>query len=101
MKQLFIAWQDPSSRKWIPVGKLSKVRSGYTFEYTRGAKESDRFVPFGRMKELHDTYYSEKIFPLFANRILAKSRPEYGDYLRWLGFEGQEVTDLELLARSG
>ncbi len=101
MKELFIAWQDPATRQWVPVGKLSQSDSGYLFHYTRGAKAFPNFVPFGRMTDLNVRYVSDRMFPLFANRILAKSRPEYLDYLRWLGFKGREVSDLELLARSG
>jgi hypothetical protein len=41
------------------------------------------------------------LFPLFANRILSKSRPEYKDYISWLGLSDEEYSDLEVLARSG
>ncbi len=101
MKDLFIAWQDPDTRSWMPVGRLHQEGSTYHFSYTYGANASPNFTPFGRMTELNAVYVSEEMFPLFANRILAKKRPEYGSYLRWLGFEGEDVSDLELLGRSG
>jgi hypothetical protein len=53
------------------------------------------------MTDLDTVYLSSELFPLFANRILPKTRPEYRDYLRWLGFEDEAVHELELLARSG
>lgn len=101
MKVLFIAWQDPETRRWIPVGRLTHGNGSFRFEYTRGAKESPNFEPFGWMRNLNFAYESEKLFPLFANRILPKSRPEYGDYLRWLGLNESESNELEVLGRSG
>jgi hypothetical protein len=101
MKTLFVAWQDPMSREWIPVGRLTHERGYYRFQYTRGSKQSKNFEPFGWMRDLTKEYISEDLFPLFSNRILPKSRPEYRDYLRWLGLNELEYDDLEVLARSG
>jgi hypothetical protein len=101
MKTLFVAWQEPVSREWIPVARLTHERGYYRFQYTRGAKKSKNFEPFGWMRDLGMEYISEDLFPLFANRILPKSRPEYRDYLRWLGLNEQEYSDLAVLARSG
>ncbi len=100
-KALFVAWQDPESRRWIPVGRLTFENGTYRFTYTRGAKEAKSFVPFGRMTDFNSAYVSNELFPLFANRILPKSRPEYGDYLRWLGLTEARAQELEVLARSG
>src|ERR1035437_8026293 len=33
--------------------------------------------------------------------MVPKSRPEYRDYLQWLGLDESETDDLEVLARSG
>jgi hypothetical protein len=104
MTTLFVAWQDPSSRSWIPVGRLTYQNGRYAFAYTRGAqdaKTSKNFRPFGRMTDLGVVYVSKELFPLFANRVLNESRPEYPDYLRWLGLPHQESNELEVLARSG
>lgn len=101
MKALFLAWQDPTSRRWLPVGRLTHENGVYRFVYTRGAKATTNFTPFGQMLELDSAYISEALFPLFANRVLPKSRPEYQDYLRWLGLEQRQHDELDLLARSG
>lgn len=101
MKALFVAWQDPNSRRWLPVGRLTHEGGVYRFVYTRGAKESTNFTPFGRMVDLDAAYVSEVLFPLFANRVLPKSRPEYQDYLRWMGLSEKEHDDLDVLARTG
>ncbi len=101
MKALFVAYQDTESRAWTPVARLTHDGQMYHFAYTRGAKNISGFVPFGRMNELDAEYVSEQIFPLFANRLLPKSRPEYKDYLNWLGLADVRHDALEELARTG
>lgn len=101
MKALFVAYQDTASRLWAPVGRLTREDGRYHFAYTRGAKDLPNFVPFGRMNDLGTEYVSEKLFPLFANRVLPKSRPEYADYLEWLGLSQASHDALEELARTG
>jgi len=102
MKELFLAWREPEKREWIVVGKLWQKDEKYYFGYTKGvykAKESGNFNEFGLMQELDKIYVSDEIFPIFKNRILNKSRPEYSDYIKWLGFE-KEISPLEELART-
>lgn len=101
MKSLFVAWQDPQSRQWAPVGRLSRDDGQYRFVYTRGAKELPNFTPFGLMTDLQVEYVSDELFPLFANRILAKSRPEYEQYMGWLGMARNKYDALDELARTG
>jgi hypothetical protein len=102
MTTLFLAWQDPQTRAWHTVGKLTKEQEMYCFVYTQGALNSPRFGYLGRMFDKFKCYYSHELFPLFANRILNKSRTEYPDYLRWLGLDSEiKPEDMQLLARSG
>jgi hypothetical protein len=101
MNKVFLAWQDPESRRWLPVGQLSRDGSAFRFVYTKGAEASEHFIPFGRMKDLHAAYIAKELFPLFANRLLPRSRPEYRDFLTWLGLDAGEHDALELLGRSG
>jgi hypothetical protein len=98
MKTLYLAWQDPEDRRWLPVGRLSYDGSVYRFVYTRGAKQSSRFVPFGTMRDLHVTYESPELFPLFSNRLMSKTRPEYQDFLHWLNLPDSAAEPLVLLA---
>ncbi len=100
MKALYIAWQDPETRRWHTVGRLSRENGHYQFVYTRGALESPRFDSLGRMRDKQKVYRSDTLFPLFANRLLASSRPEYPDYLNWMGVD-ETANEMQLLARSG
>lgn len=98
---LFLTWQDPDTRSWYPVGRLTREDGEYIFVYTKGALELPRFIPFGSMNQIDVKFVSPILFPLFSNRLLNKSRPEYTDYLSWLGFQQQSANLLELLARTG
>ncbi len=100
MKVLYVAWQDPESRNWVPVGKLTFQTGIYRFVYTKGATLSTNFNPFGSMRDLYEVYKSRDLFPLFANRLISKKRPEYQDFLRWLDLREEEADPLVLLART-
>jgi hypothetical protein len=96
MKQLYLAWQDPQSRSWHPVGLLTMDESGtYRFVYTKGAEKIPNFC-LGRMKALDAVYESTELFPLFSNRLLSNSRPEFKKYLVWLNIRNDDP--LKMLA---
>ncbi|WP_295392108.1 HIRAN domain-containing protein [uncultured Thiodictyon sp.] len=101
MKALFVAVQDHDSRCWAPVARLTRENGSYRFVYTEGARDLPGFTPFGRMTNLESQYISNELFPLFANRVLPKSRPEYRDYLNWLGLSAADHDALDELARTG
>jgi len=100
MKSIYVAWQDPESRQWSPVGLLTKDDYGFKFAYTHGAKLSSNFIPFGRMHDLNVVYKSKELFPLFKNRILSRSRPEYEAYLHWLGMNREQYDVMDELSRT-
>jgi len=103
MKELFLAWREPVKREWIVVGKLWQKENKYYFGYTKGvkkAKESGNFNEFGVMQDIDKIYVSNELFPIFKNRILNRSRPEYSQYIKWLGFENKEVSPLDELSRT-
>ncbi|MGN2246942.1 HIRAN domain-containing protein [Frateuria sp. GZRR35] len=101
MKALFVASQNPDTRAWTPVGKLTRTSDGYRFAYTKGILDFPNFTPFGRMSDVTVPYLSKELFPLFANRILAKNRPEHSEYLGWLGLSATKHDELEELSRTG
>lgn len=92
---LFVAWRagGPNAGRWGPVGRLERQAGGYRFVYTRGAQRLERFAPFPEMPDLNAAYESDELFPLFANRLLAPSRPEYEAYLTWGGFDPDHPPD--------
>jgi hypothetical protein len=101
MRALFLALQEKSTHRWSPVARVTKDGALYKLAYTRGAMDVPDFKGFGRMNDLDKEYVSEQLFPLLQNRVLPRSRPEYGEYLEWLGLTLSEHDALEELSRTG
>ncbi|WP_075632798.1 HIRAN domain-containing protein [Rhizobium rhizosphaerae] len=100
MRSFFLNWQDPETRRWLPVAKLINQSGYYIFGYTRGSQVSGNFLPFGRMNDVSSLYISNDLFPIFANRVMNEKRPEYARYVRWSGLD-RESDPLGLMARIG
>lgn len=101
---LFIAWRsgDSSSGCWGPVGRLEHGPGGYRFGYTRGARSLRGFQAFPGMPDLGAIYESEDLLPVFSNRLLDPSRPEYQAFLTWGGFDPNNPPDpIALLGVTG
>ncbi|MBD2773124.1 HIRAN domain-containing protein [Iningainema tapete] len=104
MKTLFLAWQDPNSRCWFPVGRLTFDGKKYQFVYTHGAVEARDKCGFPLVysfPELHKVYTSDELFPLFSNRVMRRSRPDYRNYLELLNISMHEDDPIAILSRSG
>jgi hypothetical protein len=88
MNALFVAWHTKEPPPvWGPVGRLEYENGLYRFRYTSGAKTLAGFRAFNGMEDLNQVYESTDLFPLFANRLLPASRPEFKSYLTWSGFD--------------
>ena len=98
---LFVAWRsgEADEGRWGPVGRLEHTDGVYRFMYTQGARTLPGFVGFAGMDDLDQVYESESLFPLFSNRLLGRSRPEYEAFLRWGGFaSGANPDPIAILA---
>src|ERR1051326_7716674 len=84
---------DPGQGGWSPIGRLDFDRGTYRFVYTQGARTAPGFTPFSGMENLEEVYESHELFPVFANRLLSESRPEYEAYLQWSGFDPANPPD--------
>jgi hypothetical protein len=101
---LFLAWQDIHSRSWFTIGRLIYDGQQYRFVYTQGAKEAQNicdFQPLYSFPDLEQAYTSIYLFPVFSNRLMSRSRPDYTNFLQWLNIPEQEDDPLAILARSG
>ncbi|HEJ7999416.1 TPA: HIRAN domain-containing protein [Serratia liquefaciens] len=98
---LFLAWQSPETRDWHVVGQLNERENDYVFKYTKGAMKVKNFIPFSGMEDISSTYSSKELFPLFKNRVLSARRPEYPQFMKWLGLDKNEFSAMEMLARTG
>lgn len=95
-RSLFVAVraQEDGNHQWQPVGLLENLKNGdYRFRYTEGANRLPGFLGFTGMTGLKQIYLSEKLFPIFANRIFSPRRPEFGELLEWSGFSPDEKVE--------
>jgi hypothetical protein len=104
MKTLILAWQDPESRSWFPIGQLTFDGEHYQFVYIQGVKEAQtkcKFQPLPSFPSFNKVYTSVDLFPLFSNRLMRPSRPDYQDYIKRLNIPQTEDDPIAILARSG
>ncbi|MBR8828887.1 MAG: HIRAN domain-containing protein [Gomphosphaeria aponina SAG 52.96 = DSM 107014] len=104
MKTVFLAWQDFNSRRWFPIGKLTYNGIQYQFVYTQGVKNAQKeceFQPLFSFPDLEKVYTSKELFPLFANRVMRRSRPDYKTYLECLNIPQNADEPMAILYRSG
>jgi hypothetical protein len=102
--KLFLAWQDPISRSWFPIGRLTFDGESYKFVYTQGVKEAQAkcaFKPLASFPRLDEIYRSTHLFPVFSNRLMSRSRPDYQSFIQWLNLPEEENNPIAILARSG
>lgn len=97
---VYLAWKSPDLGEWHVVGLLGQRNDRYTFNYTRGAQSSSKFITFSGMSDIGKTYISAELFPLFKNRLLSSRRPEYPNFIKWLGLD-ENVSPIDVLGRSG
>ncbi|MEY2830899.1 MAG: hypothetical protein RLZZ574_157 [Cyanobacteriota bacterium] len=103
MKKLFLAWQNPETRRWFPIGQLTFDGENYYFVYTHGVEQAQAESNFRLLHsypELDRIYTSPEIFPLFSNRLMRTSRPDFVDYIESLNFPQGETHPITILARS-
>lgn len=103
---LFVAWQQPESRRYYPVARLvAGVGDGhdlFEFSYIKGAEEAAKegFQPFLAFPLLNSVYRSNELFPFFTNRLMSPNRPDFATHVRRLGLEA-DADPMAILARSG
>jgi len=101
---LFLAWQDPISRYWFTIGRLTFKDGTYQFVYTEGVKEAQEkcgFRALSSFPKLDQVYKSTYLFPVFANRLMSRSRPDYSSFIESLHILTDERDPMAILARSG
>jgi hypothetical protein len=98
-QRLVVAWQHPIERSISPIGFLTYDGSVYRFRYIRNALRVKGFRPLLGFSDLHRSYTSSALFPLFAQRAMDPRRPDYHCYIERLGLEG-EPGPWEQIARS-
>lgn len=97
---LYVAWRagGDGNGQWGPVGRLDRLGTGYRFRYTRGARTLPGFQPFPGMLDLEGVYEADTLLPLFANRLLSASRPEYPALRVWGDLDDDAADPIAVLS---
>lgn len=98
-RRLAVAWQHPETRRITAVGLLTCSDSCYTFAYLRSAAAVEGFQPFLGFPDLARQYEAHALFPLFAQRVMRVSRPDFSRYRQALRLEA-DASDWSILGRS-
>lgn len=59
------------------------------------------FEPLISFPRFAEDYFSEKLFPLFHNRVLSSKRADFSEYINWLGLTREEADPISILSVSG
>jgi hypothetical protein len=103
---LFVAWQEPQSRRYYPVARLvagvGDAHDLFEFSYIRGAEDAAKegFQPFLAFPLMESVYRSRELFPFFTNRLMSPNRPDFATHIRRLGLDA-DADPMLILARSG
>jgi len=97
--RLAVTWQHPLTRRATAVGLLTHVDSTYRFCYLRSAGTVEGFQPFLGFPDLGRRYAAAALFPLFAQRVMRPSRPDFDRYRGALGLD-VDSSDWSMLGRS-
>jgi hypothetical protein len=96
--RLIVAWQHPATRLISAVGLLEHG-IGYRYRYLRCAPQVAGFHPFLGFPDWERTYIAERLFPMFAQRIMSPRRPDFRQFLHQLDLS-VDATPWEQLERS-
>lgn len=102
-RSLLVIWKHPDTRRLRRIGKLDHLTDGrFAFSYLDESREAEGFRPLVAFPDIDATYISENLPAFFRNRVMNPGRPDYEEFLGWLGLES-ETPDLpiEILARTG
>jgi hypothetical protein len=102
-RRLYVSWRDPNG-SIHPIGILVRRPAPqgdhYTFAYLKLAERLDEFTPLPGFPDLHRRYDSEVLFPVFANRAMPRTRPEFDALAARVELSG-DADPFEVMARSG
>jgi hypothetical protein len=104
---LFVAWQDPDTRRFYPVARLSQITGNgcedcFEFVYLQGMQEAELvgFQPFVSFPDRNRVYRSKTLFPMFDNRLISQKRADFPEYIAQLGLPPASNSPITILSRS-
>lgn len=99
-RDLYVAWQEPTTRTWHTIARLRRNKEEYEFLFTRGVTKLNS-IPLDLFRmDVTKRYRSAELIPLFRNRLLSRNRADFPKVAGWLGLKGDE-NEFETLAKFG
>lgn len=100
-RRFAITWRNRLRRVITPVAVLDCFGpTDYQFQYLDGASAVDGFRPFIGFPDFNGTYLSTRLWPFFELRAMDRKRPDFPEYVSWLGLK-PDASTLDILSRSG
>jgi hypothetical protein len=86
-EMLYLAWRNPDSRRILPIARLLKHNGEYEFACINAVKQATHlgFQPLLSFPDLDGVYITSELPPLFTNRVMPKSRPDFPECVSELG----------------
>ncbi|WP_313888621.1 hypothetical protein [Mycolicibacterium sp. CBMA 226] len=72
----------------------------YQFQYLDGVSTVEGFRPFIGFPDFNSLYISTRLWPFFELRVMDRKRPDFPEYVSWLGLK-PDASTLDILSRSG
>jgi hypothetical protein len=101
VRDLLVLWQHPETREIVPIGRFAYDGDTYSFTYTRAAATVEDLRPLPGLDVLRRRYSSDRMPPVFGQRVMESDRPDYAEYLHTLGLEPVHATPWEQIVHSG
>jgi hypothetical protein len=101
MKTVYVAWRNPHTTAWYPIGRIQQIEDTFHFVYLKGAQLADGFKPLIQFPNFEISYQSSTLFPVFSNRLMVQGREDFHAYLSWLKLDPHQAGGLPELALSG
>lgn len=105
-RRLYVSWRA-SVGSIHPVGLLIRRWASdgerFVFTYLKAAEllaDPEGFRPLPGLPELHQRYESPTLFPVFANRVMPRTRPDFDLLAHRVDLDG-EADPFEVMVRSG
>jgi hypothetical protein len=102
-QRLYVSWRAPEGTIH-PIGLLIRRCDGdgerFVFSYLKLAEQLPGFRRLPGLPDLHHRYESPVLFPVFANRVMPRSRPDFDQLAQRVDLSG-EADPFVVMARSG
>lgn len=99
--ELLVLRQHPATREIIPIGRLTSDEGSYVFCYTRAAQAASGLRPLLGFEDFDREYVSDRLHPIFAQRVMSRDRPDFESYVRSWGLDPTDATPWEQIVQSG